>query len=159
MKLSNIKATDIPVVPVRNGLTISLVGIETLKESGVGLVSYGLKTGDVFEFPTAMEDVQITQRQVRPNSTSYEYLILGLKNGKPAWLSVANLRRWDHKMSPVHPVAEALRTAENDMVRIEMCLGKSIKAEEDVTYQEAVFENGVRTDATKGRTIAKLVFA
>lgn len=159
MILANVNKADIPVVPVRNGLTINSVGLEALKSSGVGLVSYGLKEGDTFEFPTTAADLQITQRQVRANSSAYEYLVLGLKNGKPAWLSVSNLRRWDHKMQPVHPVAEALRTAEDDSVRLEMCLGKTIKAEEDVTYQEAVFENGVRTDGTRPRTVSKLVFA
>ena len=147
-----------PVVPVRNGLTIKEGGIEALKGKGVGLVTYGLNVGDVFEFPDTVDDIKTVTRQVRANSDAVEVLILGLKNGKPAYLSASNLRRYDHKMVPVHPVAEALRTCEDDAVRIEACLGKKITAKEEVTFQEAIFENGTRTDGTRPRTVAKLVF-
>lgn len=159
MKIIQIPAAEVPVVPVRNGLSIKDGGIEALKGKGVGLVTYGLNVGDVFEFPDTVDDVKTVSRQVRANSDAVEVLILGLKNGKPAWLSVSNLRRYDHKMVPVHPVAETLRTCEDDAVRIEMCLGKKITATEEVTFQEAIFENGTRTDGTRPRTVAKLIFA
>ena len=158
MKLNQIPEGEMPVVPVRNGLTIKEGGIEALKGKGVGLVTYGLNVGDVFEFPDTVGDIKTVTRQVRPNSDAVEVLILGLKNGKPAYLSASNLRRYDHKMVPVHPVAEALRTCEDDAVRIEACLGKKITAKEEVTFQEAIFENGTRTDGTRPRTVAKLVF-
>lgn len=159
MKLNQINQADMPVVPVRSGLTIKEGGIDALKGKGVGLVTFGMNVGDTFEFPDSIEDVKTVSRQVRANSDAMEILILGLKNGKPAYLSVSNLRRYDHKMVPVHPVAEALRTCEDDAVRIEMCLGKKITAAEEVTFQEAIFENGTRTDGTRPRTVAKLIFA
>lgn len=158
MKLNQINEADMPVIPVRNGLSVKEVDMAALKQTGIGLVSYGLDKGQTFEFPESPEDVKIIERQVRPNSDAKEMLILGLKNGKPAYLSIANLRRRDHKMVPVHPLAEALNNAENDEIRVEMCLGKTITAEEDVTFQEAIFENGTRTDGTRPRTVAKLHF-
>lgn len=158
MKLNAIPAGEMPVVPVRNGLAIKEGGIEALKGKGVGLVSFGLKVGDVFEFPDTIDDVKTITRQLRANSTAEEVLVLGLKNGKPAYLSAGNLRRNDHKMVPVHPVAEALKDLEDDAVRIEACLGKKITATEDVTFQEAIFEDGMRTDGTRARTVAKLIF-
>lgn len=158
MKLDQISKDDMPIVPVRQNLTVKETNMDALKGKGLGLVTYGLNVGEIFEFPDSVKDVKIIERQVRPNSSSVETLILGLKNGKPAYLSVANLRRRDHKARPVHPVAEALNTAEDDYVRVEMCLGRKIRATEEVTFDEAVFDNGVRTDATKPRTVAKLIF-
>lgn len=159
MKLSNVNAADIPVIPVRNELAVTEVDVKALRATGIGLVSYGLNDGDTFEFPDSMDDVKIMQRQVRKNSSAVEVLVLGLKNGKPAWLSIANLRRRDHKMVPVHPVAEALHNAENDEIRLEMCLGKTIKADGMVAYDEAIFEDNVRTNDVRERKVAKLVFA
>lgn len=158
MKLNQIPAEAMPVVPVRSGLSIKEGGIEALKGKGVGLVTYGLSVGDTFEFPDTIEDVKTITRQVRANSDAVEVLILGIKNGKPAYLSASNLRRYDHKMQPVHPVAEALRSCEDDAVRIEACLGKKITANEEITYNEAIFENGMRTDGTRERKVAKLIF-
>lgn len=158
MKLNQISKDEMPVVPVRKDTIVKETNMEALKGKGLGLITYGLNVGETFEFPESKEDVKIIERQVRPNSSSFETLILGLKDGKPAYLSVANLRRRDHKARPVHPVAEALNTAEDDYVRVEMCLGKRISANETVTYDEAVFDDGVRTDATKPRTVAKLIF-
>lgn len=159
MVLTEINSADIPVVPVRTGLTCVEVTIDALTNVGTPMVTYGLNINDRFEFPATKADLKVIQRQVRPNSTAYEYLVLGLKNGKPAWLSLSNLRRRDHKNQPVHPLAEALHGAESDAVRLEMCLGKTITSTENIEYQEAIFENGVRTDGTKPRTVAKLMFA
>lgn len=158
MNMMEIKKEDIPVVTVRAGLTIKKGGLEALKGKGQGIISYCLSVGDVFEFPDTPEQVQVTTRQVRPNSNAEETLILGMKNGKPAWFSVGNLRRLDHKMVPVHPVAEALKDAEDDAVRVEMCFGKKITANEEVTFKETVFKDGLRTDETRERKVAKLVF-
>jgi hypothetical protein len=62
-------------------------------------------------------------------------------------------------MHPVHPVAEALRNDDNDEARVLKMLGKKITAKENVTYNETVFVNRQRTDKTKSRTVAKLIFA
>ena len=102
MVLSSIKEHEIPVVPVRTGLTCVEVTIDALNNVGTSTVTYGLNVGDRFEFPSSMEDLKVIQRQVRANSSVYEYLVLGLKNGSPAWLSLSNLRRRNNKNQPVH---------------------------------------------------------
>lgn len=149
----------VPAIPVRNGLTCGEISLDKLEESGLGLVTFGLNNGDVFEFPDTIDDIKIAERQVRAGSTAMERMILGLKNGKPAWLSIANLRRWDADMKPVHAIAEYCRNAQNDRVRVEMMLGKKIKADGDTTFQVAKFDNGVRTDERETRTTANLIFA
>lgn len=150
--------SEFPVIPTRKDLSVDEVPLTALQNTGVGLVSYSLKVGDIVEFPDNKESIRIMSRQVSKDSTSREMLLAVHKNGNPAWFSVANLRRWDAEMHPVHPVAEALRTADNDEARVLQMLGKKITAKEDVTYNEAVFVNRQRTDKTKSRTVAKLIF-
>ena len=150
--------SEFPVIPTRKDLSVEEVTLTALQSTGVGLVSYSLKVGDIVEFPDNKESILIMSRQVSKDSTSREMLLAVYKNGNPSWFSIANLRRWDAEMHPVHPVAEALRTADNDEARVLKMLGKKITAKEDVTYNEAVFVNRQRTDTTKSRTVAKLIF-
>lgn len=150
--------SEFPVIPTRKDLSVDEVPLTALQSTGVGLVSYSLKVGDIVEFPDNKESIRIMSRQVSKDSTSREMLLAVYKNGNPSWFSIANLRRWDAEMHPVHPVAEALRTADNDEARVLQVLGKKITAKEDVTYNEAVFVNRQRTDTTKSRTVAKLIF-
>lgn len=157
MKLKEIRKSAIPTVVANGNLPVKDVTIDALENTGVGLITYGLNPGDVFEFPTSEEDMQFKERTVREGARG-EMLILGLKNGKPAWFSVANLRRRNYKMEPVYPLAADLNRCENDAVRIRQCLGKKIIAEEMVTYQEYRFVDGVRTDELRDRTVASLRF-
>lgn len=150
--------SEFPAIPTRKDLSVEEVTLTALQSTGVGLVSYSLKVGDIVEFPDNKESIRIMSRQVSKDSTSREMLLAVYKNGNPSWFSIANLRRWDAEMHPVHPVAEALRTADNDESRVLKMLGKKITAKEDVTYNEAVFVNRQRTDTTKSRTVAKLIF-
>lgn len=150
--------SEFPAIPTRKDLSVDEVPLTALQNTGVGLVSYSLKVGDIVEFPDNKESIRIMSRQVSKDSTSREMLLAVYKNGNPSWFSVANLRRWDAEMHPVHPVAEALRNDDNDEARVLKMLGKKITAKEDVTYNEAVFVNRQRTDKTKSRTVAKLIF-
>lgn len=150
--------SEFPVIPTRKDLSVEEVGLTALQSTGVGLVSYSLRIGDIVEFPDNKESIRIMSRQVSKDSNSREMLLAVYKNGNPSWFSIANLRRWDAEMHPVHPVAEALRIADNDEARVLQVLGKKITAKEDVTYNEAVFVNRQRTDKTKYRTVAKLIF-
>lgn len=150
--------SEFPAIPTRKDLSVDEVPLTALQSTGVGLVSYSLKVGDIIEFPDNKESIRIMSRQVSKDSNSREMLLAVYKNGNPSWFSIANLRRWDAEMHPVHPVAEALRTADNDEARVLKMLGKKITAKEDITYNEAVFVNRQRTDTTKSRTVAKLIF-
>lgn len=150
--------SEFPAIPTRKDLSVEEVTLTALQSTGVGLVSYSLKVGDIVEFPDNKESIRIMSRQVSKDSNSREMLLAVYKNGNPSWFSIANLRRWDAEMHPVHPVAETLRIADNDEARVLQVLGKKITAKEDVTYNEAVFVNRQRTDKTKSRTVAKLIF-
>lgn len=150
--------SEFPAIPTRKDLSVEEVALTALQSTGVGLVSYSLKVGDIVEFPDNKESIRIMSRQVSKDSNSREMLLAVYKNGNPSWFSIANLRRWDAEMHPVHPVAEALRIADNDEARVLQVLGKKITAKEDVTYNEAIFVNRQRTDKTKARTVAKLIF-
>lgn len=158
MNLKQISKDQMPVVATREGLKITMGGIDALKGKGEQRVTYGLADGDVFEFPETIEDVKTVSRQVRKNSDAFEVLILGLKNGEPGYLSVANLRRYDYKMKPVHPVAEALMNCEDDAARVTECLGKTIKAEGTIEYQRYAYKDGVRTDVLQTVSTVNLVF-
>jgi hypothetical protein len=150
--------SEFPAIPTRKDLSVEEVALTALQNTGVGLVSYSLKVGDTVEFPDNKESIRIMSRQVSKDSDSREMLLAVHKNGNPSWFSIANLRRWDAEMHPVHPVAEALRNDDNDEARVLKMLGKKITAKEEVTYNEAVFVNRQRTDKTKSRTVAKLIF-
>lgn len=65
MKINQFKKEEFPIIPTRNGLEVKQVAVDFLKSTGIGLVSYGLSNGDVFEFPDTLEDAVITTRQVR----------------------------------------------------------------------------------------------
>lgn len=147
-----------PVIPVRQGLKHGNTTLEALEERGIGLVTFGLEVGDTFEFPDSAEDCELVERQVRKDSDSMEVLVLGLKNGKPAYLSLGNLRRLDADMKPVHPVAAALNPMANDRARLEYCFGKQLTAKENAKFMAYVWDNGVRTDEKTERTVAKLEF-
>lgn len=157
MKLKEVKQTAIPTVTANGNLPVKEVTIDALENTGVGLTTYGLNAGDIFEFPSSEEDMKFMERTVREGVRG-EILILGLKNGRPAWFSIANLRRRNYKMEPVYQVAAALNGCDNDAARIRRCLGKKIVAEEMVTYQEYKFVGGVRTDELRDRTVASLRF-
>lgn len=154
--MKRIEMKDMPVVLKRGNLKVEQESLASLENTGVGIVTYGVTVGDTIEFPDSEADLHVMSRQVRPNNDAKEMLVSVLKNGKPAWFSVANLRRWDNEMKAVHPVAADLRNCETDAERIKLCFGRKITATEEVTFKTAVFENGVRTDATQERTVAKL---
>ena len=71
----------------------------------------------------------------------------------------------DYEMKPVHLVAATLAEQvraqalpSDDKTRLKLMLGKSITATEAVTYKEAIFEDGTRTNDTRDRTTANLIF-
>lgn len=158
MKLSDFNLAQLPVIPVRNGLTVDSASLSDLASVGVGLVSFGVLPDDIIEFPETEADVIIKKRQVRANSTAFEYLLAVKKNGKAGWFSVGNLDRRDAHYKPVHPVAEHLATCASHEERIRACLGKTIKGTEKIDVVMPEFDNGTRLDTTVVKQMTKLVF-
>ncbi len=164
MKLDSLNPADRPVIPVRNNLVPEKVNFADLEGIGEPRNGYGMNVGDVVEFPSTEADIELMAIPVRENGPK-QYVVLVMKNGRQAWFGLSNLRRMDNKMQPVHPVAAALRDAINkqalpndDKTRLKLVLGKKITAIESVSYDEALFENGVRAEDTRKRTTAKLIF-
>lgn len=153
---------QLPTIPTRQGLGIKESTLDSMESKGTNGGAYPVNVGDVVEFPDTVDDVRIVEREVRAGVNGQpaptEALLLVRKNNKLSYLSISNLRRRDSKMQPVHPVAQELHACENDKERIIKCLGRTITATESVTYNEAIFDNGVRTDKTRERTVAKLIF-
>lgn len=164
MKLNDLNPVDRPVIPVRNNLVPEKVNFADLEGVGEPRATYGMNVGDVVEFPNTEADIELMAIPVRANGPK-QYVVLVMKNGKQAYFGLSNLRRTDNKMNPVHPVAATLREAitaqalpNDDKTRLKLMLGKRITATEAVSYDEAIFENNVRTEDTRKRTTAKLIF-
>lgn len=164
MKLNQLNTAERPVIAVRGNLVPAKVDFDALTGVGEPRNGYGMNVGDVVDFPETKEDIELMEIPIRENGPK-QYVVLVVKNGKQAWLGLSNLRRMDHEMKPVHPVAEALTEAiraqalpNDDKTRLELVLGKKITAKEPVTYKEAIFEDGTRTNDTRERTTAKLIF-
>lgn len=165
MKLNQLIAAERPVIAVRGNLVPAKISFDKLEGVGEPRNGYGMNVGDVIDFPETVEDIELMEIPIRENGPK-QYVVLVVKNGKQAWFGLSNLRRMDHEMNPVHPVAQTLREAiqkqalpNDDKTRLELVLGKKITATEPVTYKEAIFEDGTRTNDTRDRTTAKLIFA
>lgn len=164
MKASQVKVEELPVIRVSGDRQAEEMSLEQLKERGANGNGYGLSVGETVEFPDSLEDAKLMSVPTSGNNS--QTLVLVLKNGKPAWFGLSNLRRQDAQRQPVHPVAEyiAKEIAEkampvNDHTRLSLVVGKKITATEAVEYDEAVWVDGRSTDDTTPRTTAKLIFA
>lgn len=149
---------ELPVVALNKECSAKEATLADLETSGLGIITYGAKEGDVIEFPDTKEDIQLKARQVVKGSTNYEYLLAVKKNGKPAWFSIGNLRRRNYKMVPVHDVADYGCRFDNDADRVEAFCGKKIQAGKAIEYQVYHFDNRVRTDTLDTKSTADLTF-
>lgn len=164
MKLNEMNVADRPVITVRGNLVPTKVDFSALEGVGEPRNGYGMNVGDVVEFPDTEQDIELMAIPVRENGPK-QYVVLVKKNGKQAWFGLSNLRRMDYEMKPVHLVAATLTEQvraqalpSDDKTRLKLMLGKSITATEAVTYKEAIFEDGTRTNDTRDRTTANLIF-
>lgn len=164
MKLNEMNVADRPVITVRGNLIPTKVDFNALEGIGEPRNGYGMAVGDTVEFPDTEQDIELMAIPIRENGPK-QYVVLVKKNGKQAWFGLSNLRRMDHEMKPVHLVAKTLAEQVNaqalpndDKTRLKLMLGKSITARESVTYKEAIFEDGTRTNDTRDRTTANLIF-
>lgn len=164
MKLNQLNEAERPVIAVRGKAVPTEVKFNDLTGVGEPRNGYGMSVGDVIDFPETKEDIKVMAIPIRENGPK-QHVVLVLKNGKQAWFGLSNLRRMDSEMKPVHPAAKDLTEAitkqalpNDDKTRLQLVLGRKITATEPVTYKEAIFEDGVRTNDTRERTTAKLIF-
>lgn len=155
MKASEVK--KIPVIPSTKERPVVEATFEQLAEQGQQRVSYGVAPGDVIEFPDSKEECKIMSRKVSEKGT--EFLLLVLKNGKPAWFSIGNLNRRNHDMSCVHEVSEALKNCQDNSDRVFQMCGKKVKgASELVKMTRYKFDNGQRLDEIETVDVTALEF-
>ena len=147
MKKANFKQEEIPALVGRGGAEVKDVDRNELKTSGTPFSGSGMAKGDVVEFPDTWDDVEVKKIQVRPNSNSWDYRILVLKNSRPNWLSIGYLCRTDKDRKAVHPVAEMLTKLHDNEEKIDALLGKTIVAGDVVEYQRQSFDADGRIQA------------
>lgn len=156
------KANEITlqVIPATKDRPVTDANLSDLESKGQPLISYGVAVGDVIEMPSTEADIVLRKRPVRKNSTSFEYLLAVLKNGKPSWVSTGIFNRRNHKMEPVHEVAESLKDFENDSARIKHLCGKTIKGNTLVEITRYKFTaDGERLDELETTKVTELVYA
>jgi hypothetical protein len=156
------KANEITlqVIPATKDRPVTEANLSDLESKGQGLITYGIAVGDVIEMPSTEADIVLRSRPVRKNSTAMEYLLAVLKNGKPSWVSTGVFNRRNHKMEPVHEVAESLKDLENDAVRIKNLCGKTLKGDALVDCTRYKFtKDGERLDEIETVKVTALVYA
>ena len=66
--------SEFPIIPTRKDLSVEEVTLTALQSTGVGLVSYSLKVGDIVEFPDNKESIRIMSRQVSKDSRMFGFV-------------------------------------------------------------------------------------
>lgn len=145
MRLKDFQENQIPALVGRNGAKVEKVSLEELAKVGTPFSGAGMAVGDTVEVPEDVMD-NIQRVQVRPNSESYDYRFLALKNGNLAWLSIGFFNRQDKDNVPVHPVAESLAPLHDHAERLAFLAGKKIVANESVDYTATKWVDGRRID-------------
>ena len=145
-----------PAIPVRSGNPATKVSLEDLGQVTVGLVTNTLRKGDTFEFPDTIEDVEVYKQ---PFANGTNYLILGLRNDKPYWLSLGSIRRRDMDNQPVHEVAKHVMPCETMEEVILAMLGRTIVGDGEITYNAMTFVDGRPTGEGEPKIVANLKFA
>lgn len=137
---------------------VVVVTLQDLTSTGTTGYQYGLGEGSIFEFPNTLEDCQVVGNPV--GEKGMDYLILGLKDGQPGWLSFSCLRRRDINNNFVGEVSQSLSKCSNDLERLKAMVGKAIKGKGSVKYFVAKFDkDGNRTGEMSEKTVTNIVYA
>ena len=152
-----ITADQIPAVRLASGCVTTPLTEDVLKDKGQLFISYGVRVGDVVEFPETLEPGYLVSRQVAPGRAATESLVLVMKNGRPDWFSIALLRRIDEAgLQSCGTVCDELQPKANDLERVKAALGRTLVATEKVTIQTLVFKDEKPTGATVDKEIVKI---
>lgn len=155
--MERITKDQIPAIKLASGCVSTPLTEDVLKDKGTLFISYGVRVGDVIEFPDQLEEGYLASRQVVPGSTATESLVLVRKNGRPDWFSIALLRRLDEAgLQSCGTVCDELQPLPNDLERVKAALGRTMIATEKVTIQTLVFKDGKPTGATTDKEIVSL---
>lgn len=119
---------NIPVFQGRQRPATPL-SVDTLRTTGESFVSYGIREGDVVEFPDNANEVIAVEQPIRSGNPDgpKQRLIQVMKNGKYTWLSLGVLNRTDVNREGTCPFCKEMNELPNDLARIEALYGKKIK--------------------------------
>lgn len=143
-----------PALPTTTGTTF--VSAETLRNVGTDGFKYGLKLGEIVEFPSQLTDQSVISVPVKESKM---FLVAVLRDGQPGWFAVSQLRVKDAAGNHVTTIGKALANCADDFERLQSVLGRTIKGTRRITYQAKVFKDGQPVDgATKERSVIDAVF-
>lgn len=160
--MKKIDSNKLPAMSGENQRPKRSVNVEALKTSGVPFATYGIRQGDVIEFPDTMEDVQSFEQEVRKNSGIFQPVIAVLRNGKPDYLSLGTLRKQDVNREYTCPFTKKMGEMNSDYERLEALVGKKITAKEMKTINVQAFDRltGERLEGqTRSQSVPVIEYA
>lgn len=135
---------------------VEVNNLEALKTSGIAFATYGMRDGDVVEFPDTLNDVQAFQQPVRAGSTALQTLVVVKKNDKITYLSMGTLRKQDVNREYTCDFTREMGEMNNDYDRIGALVGKRIKAVGSKTIQAQAFDR-LTGERLEGQTVNQVV--
>jgi hypothetical protein len=143
-----------PALPTITGTTF--VSAETLRNVGTDGFKYGLKLGEVVEFPRQLTGQSVISVPVKD---SQMFLVAVLRDGQAGWFAISQLRVKDAAGNHVNTIGKALANCADDFERLQAVLGRTIKGTRRINYQAKVFKDGQPVDGVvKERSVIDAVF-
>lgn len=135
------KIKNLPTISGANTrVPVQVNNLEALKTSGIAFATYGMREGDVVEFPDSLEEAQVFQQPVRNGSTAMQTLVVVTKNGKTSYLSMGTLRKQDVDRNFTCDFTKEIGEMNNDYDRLAHLCGKTIKATGSKKIQAQAFD-------------------
>lgn len=151
------KVKNLPTVSGANVRPVTAVNnLEALKTSGIAFATYGIREGDVVEFPDSLEEAQVFQQPVRSGSTAQQTLVVVERNGKTTYLSMGSLRKQDVNREFTCPFTKEIGEMNNDFERLAYLCGKKIKAVSSKTIKAQAFDR-LTGERIEGQTVDQVV--
>lgn len=151
------KQNNLPTISGANRRAPSVVNnLEALKTSGIAFATYGMRKGDVVEFPDSLDEAQVFQQPVREGSTAVQTLVVVMKNGKPTYLSMGSLRKQDVDRNYTCKFTQEMGELNNDYDRLAALCGKKIKAVDEKRIKSQRFDR-LTGERIEGETIDQTV--
>jgi len=154
--MKKIDSNKLPPISGANQRPLRPVSSEALKTSGVPFATYGIRQGDVIEFPDTMNDVQSFEQEIRKNSGIFQNVIVVLRNNKPDYLSLGSLRKQDVNREYTCEFTKKMGEMNSDYDRIEALLGKKITAKSMRTIEVQAFDR-LTNERLEGQTRTQVV--
>lgn len=176
MKLSDINAADRPILSRKVCVSKK---VETFEQPSRSMHNWPI--GTVIEFPDTIEEIKFMQIPVKSFKTwnpriqshdskgrfstmgvwethsVYDFVLLILKDKKPAWLSLTSLRNlWDTNVSKYYKFNQEMCHCISDYDRVHKLLGRTFCIAAKKQYSKPIFKDGVRTNKRKMRMFSIL---